>query len=178
MKLIILLFSLIFMDPTFKIDFGGEKEGSRWYIINDDVMGGLSRSQGELTENTMIFTGTISLDNNGGFASVRNRFGKYDLSQFEKVRIKYKCNNRDFALILENTEYWWQPYHKYTFTSDSDEWVTAEFNLSDFKEYAVGRFNGDYMNKKDLEKVIRIGFILFDKKEGPFNLEVDYIEFI
>ena len=39
-----------------------------WKVINDGVMGGLSKGNLEFTErNTMKFSGSLSLKNNGGF---------------------------------------------------------------------------------------------------------------
>ncbi len=43
-----------------------------WYVVNDDVMGGISRSEISRTERKSLqFTGDLSLERNGGFASVR-----------------------------------------------------------------------------------------------------------
>ena len=40
-----------------------------WNIVNDDVMGGISRSSLSMNdENNLIFSGYLSLENNGGFA--------------------------------------------------------------------------------------------------------------
>ena len=46
-----------------------------WGIVNDDVMGGISKSTLSLSnENNLVFNGYLSLENNGGFASSRMRF--------------------------------------------------------------------------------------------------------
>ena len=43
-----------------------------WNIVNDDVMGGISKSFLSINdENNLIFSGNVSLKNNGGFASTR-----------------------------------------------------------------------------------------------------------
>ena len=42
-----------------------------WRIINDSVMGGVSRSQFNIFEEYIRFSGHVSLENNGGFASIR-----------------------------------------------------------------------------------------------------------
>ena len=48
-----------------------------WNIVNDDVMGGISRSSLSMNdENNLIFSGYLSLENNGGFASSRLSFNK------------------------------------------------------------------------------------------------------
>ncbi|HBM53372.1 MAG TPA: NADH:ubiquinone oxidoreductase, partial [Deltaproteobacteria bacterium] len=48
-------------------------------IVNDVVMGGVSRSQLSLSSTgTLLFEGNISLDYGGGFASVRSVFNTLD----------------------------------------------------------------------------------------------------
>jgi len=56
----------------FLIDFSLPDEETRWEIVNDEVMGGISRSTMTITpDKTGVFQGELSLDNYGGFASVR-----------------------------------------------------------------------------------------------------------
>ena len=66
-KLIMLLFYSLITQNTIKIDFGKEKGGKYWRVVNDGVMGGLSKGTKKLTANSMLFKGKVSLDNNGGF---------------------------------------------------------------------------------------------------------------
>ena len=50
---------------SFETDEGPD----RWTIVNDGVMGGLSRSRILVSdERTVVFEGRLSLENNGGFA--------------------------------------------------------------------------------------------------------------
>ena len=50
---------------------------NNWIIVNDNVMGGISNSSLSLNnENNLVFNGNVSLDNNGGFASVRHGLKK------------------------------------------------------------------------------------------------------
>ena len=54
------------------IDFRTPDSGY-WTIVNDGVMGGVSDGRFRITaDQTMEFFGTLSLENNGGFASVRS----------------------------------------------------------------------------------------------------------
>ena len=41
----------------------------------------------------------------------------------------------------------------------------------------MGQISGSTVSKNKLENIIRIGIILSDKKEGPFELEIDYLAF-
>ena len=53
------------------VDFSGAGEVAAWRTVNDPVMGGRSASQVVSGDGGMVFSGTISLENNGGFASAR-----------------------------------------------------------------------------------------------------------
>jgi hypothetical protein len=33
------------------------------------------------------------------------------------------------------------------------------------------------LNNKNLKNIVRIGIITTEKKEGPFSIEIDYVEF-
>jgi hypothetical protein len=170
---------MITQDIEIKYDFGFEKEGFNWNIINDDVMGGLSKSTVDLTENSAVFSGYTSLKNNGGFASIRSPRGQKDLSKYDKVRIRFRSNtNREYAIRLGLYELYYKPNFKYFFKSESKDWKTIEFKLSEFKEYTLGRLTDSSIEWALLNKVLRIGIIVADKKEGPFQIEIDYIEFI
>jgi len=61
-------------DDTRRIlfDFKGVDAAREWQSINDGVMGGVSEGNFKITEHkTLEFFGRLSLENNGGFASVR-----------------------------------------------------------------------------------------------------------
>ena len=60
----------------------------KWSIVNDNVMGGLSESNISISENeTLIFKGRVSLDNNGGFASVRYNAEGLKVGKDQKLKI-------------------------------------------------------------------------------------------
>lgn len=87
------------------IDFGnGQNQINNWVLISDNIMGGISKSKLEYTQSTMILSGDISLKNFGGFSSVKTTFGKYDLSQFKGVKIKFKSTNQKFSITLEDNK--------------------------------------------------------------------------
>lgn len=54
--------------------FDSPDAAQQWQAVNDGVMGGISDGRFRITaDQTMEFFGTLSLENNGGFASVRSR---------------------------------------------------------------------------------------------------------
>ncbi|MBX3043778.1 MAG: CIA30 family protein [Candidatus Kapabacteria bacterium] len=175
--LIIMLMLINISSNEYLIDFGTEKSGSDWYIINDGVMGGLSLGNFKLAENSMVFSGNISLDNNGGFSALRSPFGKYDLSKFDYLEIKSRSKGQIIAFTLETDNRFFMPYYKFIVSSGTDEFVITKIKLSDFKAYRLARETGDYLSENELQKIIRMGFITSDKKASDFEFEVEYIKF-
>jgi len=158
------------------IDFGKSKSGQEWYPLVDGVMGGLSTGKIELTDNTLLFKGSVSLENNGGFSSIRNPFQRQDLSEYSSVEIRYRGVDQKFAFTMETSQTWWRPYYKYQLPS-SEEWKVLEIPLEEFKQYAVGRYQGRSLERSQLDKIIRLGIITDSKNTGPFEFELDYITF-
>ena len=59
-----------------------------WQVINDDVMGGLSLGSTTLLDTSFMFSGDISIENNGGFSSV---YRPYQLYLHNLIRLIYEC---------------------------------------------------------------------------------------
>lgn len=181
MKVLIFLSLIIFSSSCMqaqklKTDFGSHKQGQNWQIINDGVMGGLSQGRAIFKENSVIFQGSLSLENNGGFASYRTPFAKMDLSKFEKVKIKVKGKGGKFTLMFETSARFYEPYFKYELIP-KDEWQVFECKLKDLEERILLNDTGRFITKEELSKIIRFGIIKSDKKTGEFELAIDYIEF-
>ena len=162
------------------INFGsGPNQTNNWVLLSDNVMGGVSKSKLEYTDNTLILTGDISLRNFGGFASAKTPFGKYDLSQHKGVKIKFKSTNQKFAFTLEDSNKWTLPNYKGTFYStSSNTWEETTILFKDFKEYQIGEATGQKLEDSKLNSIVRMGIITTEKMEGPFTIEIDYIEFV
>jgi len=181
MKLLIAMFSIfaIVNMYSFKIDFGENLNGNSWYVINDGVMGGLSQSKLSFNTDYVVFKGTTSLKNNGGFASMRSETLNLDISSFEKVKIKYKTtSNRTFGLRLALYNAYYMPNLKYNFKATTNDWEELEIPLENFKVYRMGRFLKSDFEVSKLKDILRVGIIVSDKKEGNFEIAIDSIEFI
>lgn len=176
-QLFILIASFFMINAGMEINFGNQKMGNDWNIINDGVMGGLSKGRVTFTENTLSFTGSVSLANNGGFTSFKSPFQIYDLSAYDHVSIRMKGKGQKFALTLETNEIWYLPYFKKEMTLDGKDWQTVKLKLADFQEYRIGRRTGNLLSKSKSARVLRLGITTNDKREGPFELEIDYIKF-
>ncbi|MEM6525185.1 MAG: CIA30 family protein [Bacteroidota bacterium] len=178
MKLLTLFFTISVLMVSSRIDFGVKNGNTTWRVVNDGVMGGLSTGKVNYSETSMTFSGAVSLENNGGFASIRSAYARRDLSDFKKIKIKYRSEGYDFGLSLNRDRRFWIPNYKQNLPQTDWQWKTAEFDLLEFKEYYVGRPTGAKINESLLSQIIQIGLITNEKRAGSFKIEVDYLEFI
>ncbi|MEM1340015.1 MAG: CIA30 family protein [Bacteroidota bacterium] len=174
--MIIGLVSLLSMN-NIKFDFGSDKDGRDWEILNDGVMGGLSKGKLELDKNSIKFTGKASLDNYGGFTSVKSHFGLYDLSGSSKVKIRYRTLGQSISLSLENNMKFYRAYFKLLLVDTEGDWTVNELYIKEFKQFNLGQASNEKISNAFLSGVKRIGFITSEKKEGDFMVEIDYLIF-
>jgi hypothetical protein len=177
--LLITIASMNSLKSDLNIDFGSSAGRVKdWYVISDNVMGGVTTSKLEYTENSMVLSGSLSLKNYGGFSSVKTRFNNYDLSAFKGLKIRYRSSYPKFAFTLENSKYWTYPYYKgHLPDSKPNVWTETTLYFKDFKEYQIGELTGNMLDQDQLNNMVRLGIMTTDKNEGPFSIEVDYIEF-
>lgn len=160
-----------------KINFGENKNKNNWRVVNDGVMGGLSKGSLSFTENSAFFSGTVSLENNGGFSSFRSDFSDKDLSEYSRVSLKYKSSGISMAMTIQVSEVWYVPNFKKELPSTKGNWKVLTINLDEFQKHYIGKPMEDMMKKNDIKEIVRIGFITNEKKAGEFSFEIDYLEF-
>ena len=89
--------------PGMKIIENFDTETSaEWQIVNDGVMGGLSKSTMQVREGKGIFTGTVSLENNGGFASTRTSIQSLGTDSIQNLAIRVKGDGKTYQLRLRS----------------------------------------------------------------------------
>lgn len=165
--------TLLMITAPMKISF---TEVSQWYILNDGVMGGLSQGKANKTEEGVLFSGTVSLENNGGFSSFRSPWKNFDLSGYDEVVIKYKSEGVRQALVMETDRRWWIPNFKISLPA-TEGWETKTFQLDKVKQYRLGNPTGGDFDEDARQDIIRLGFITDEKREGEFRFEVASVEF-
>ena len=154
----------------------GEFKGPDWVIVNDGVMGGLSKGKVEISEEgIMKFSGNLSLENNGGFSLVESNEIDLNLSNDLGVLLLVKGDGREYQVRFESdATFRGQPVSfSGTFATKKGEWQQVKVPFSEFKGGWRGR---DLPDEKLNPAVIgRVGIIIADKKQAPFELEVDWI---
>src|SRR5690606_13933798 len=104
---------------------------SHWQVVNDVVMGGCSQAK-FLINNAGYgeFSGQVSLENNGGFSSVKYSFNQIDMDAFTKVRIKIKGDTHRYQLRLKSNI---TDRHSYvTYFETTGNWQEVELDLREF----------------------------------------------
>jgi monofunctional biosynthetic peptidoglycan transglycosylase len=153
-----------------------ENARMRWQIVNDGVMGGLSEGKVEFTgEGIMKFSGTLSLQNNGGFTTARSEPVDLNLSNDLGLLLLVKGDGRTYQARLDSDALYRGMPVSFSgeFTTTKGEWQQIKIPFSDFKgSWRGADLPDEKLNPADIRKV---WILLGDKKEGPFTLEVDWI---
>ena len=155
--------------------FETEDSLNSWTSVNDGVMGGVSKGGFKRTEQgTLLFTGDLSLENRGGFASIRTKPSALGLDGMSALVVKAKGDGRTYWVDLRvNDQMSASSYRAYLPTT-AGEWQETRIPFADFKLQAFGR---DLPLKPiNPAKVESIGFTLADKKAGPFSLEIEVVK--
>ncbi|WP_371185936.1 CIA30 family protein [Thalassotalea maritima] len=147
----------------------------RWYIINDDVMGGRSDSQITTTDNSIIFSGTVSLENDGGFASIRAAMQSPENST--NVQIIMLGDGKTYQLRLRSNRLYDGPAFVHEFKTIKGQWQTLIVDKNDFHLQYRGR-KLTSTEQVDIGDIEQIGFLISGKQEGEFSLQIKSIVFL
>ena len=153
-------------------EFSKASDISDWKTVNDVVMGGRSSSKFYLNEEGHgVFEGTVSLENNGGFASLRHRFNRKKIAGYKKVIIYLKGDGKRYQFRVKTNNEDQQAYISYFKTTG--EWQTVEMMLSALEPTFRGRkLNMPNFPADELEEV---GFMIGNKVNENFELVIDKI---
>ncbi|MFK8055223.1 MAG: CIA30 family protein [Saprospiraceae bacterium] len=156
--------------PPIMLSNGSDSES--WYVINDGVMGGVSESKIVQLEDAVRFEGTVRLENNGGFASMRKEIEPIKTLLPEAIvqlevrgdGQEYECRFRMDGSRLS---------YVHAFTTKADEITSISLLIKDFKPSFRGRkYDVDEVGYLDLERLQELGILIAGKQKGPFQIEV------
>ena len=158
-----------------------------WGAVDDVVMGGVSQSNIRLAENKAIFSGIVSTDNNGGFASVRTRnfTPPLDLSGYEGIEIRVTGDGKRYKFITRCEGKWDGIGYCYSFDTVYNFPTTIRIPFQDlipvFRAKTV-REAGEFDSSKVYSKQLMLSKFEYDGElnpqfeRGSFGLEVEYIK--
>ena len=155
-------------------DFQTATNTAAWQVVNDDVMGGVSTSSFRLTNGAAVFQGEVSLENNGGFASVRSLPARHDLAGCDAFVIRVRGDGRRYKFTARTDRSFDSAIYQTVFTTKKGEWEEHRLPMKHF----VPTFRGRVLSGEpplDPAKVTSVGFLIADKQDGPFRLEIGWV---
>ncbi|MDN3204155.1 CIA30 family protein [Algoriphagus sediminis] len=161
--------------PLILIDFSNLSNPDNWRVVDDGVMGGLSQGNFELTEEgSAVFYGTVRLENNGGFSSLRHRFDERVAVEGEFVKLYLKGDGKKYQFRIKRSS---QDYYSYIYEfQTSGEWEEILVPLGEM--YPAFRGRKLRMDNYPADILEEIAFLIGNKKKESFRLELSRIEII
>jgi monofunctional biosynthetic peptidoglycan transglycosylase len=156
---------------TIAFDMGANS----WRSVNDGVMGGLSSGGMVQLDGSLRFTGELSLENNGGFSSTRRLVGQ-NLSGATHVRLEVRGDGREYQFRIRQDSQFDGVAWRAMFAT-KDQWQTIELALDQFVPVFRGRTVAE-AGPVVASRIQQIGFLLADKNDGRFELDIRRIEFL
>ena len=157
-------------------DFQTASNSPVWEVVNDDVMGGVSTSQFQaLTNGCAVFSGTVRLENNGGFASVRSAPVRENLTGLAAFVLRVRGDGRRYKFSVRTGAGFDSPLYQCSFTTKQGQWEEHRLAFSDFVPTFRGRVLTDVPPLNPV-KATSVGFLIADKQAGPFRLEIGWIK--
>lgn len=169
-----------------RISFRDAGEAARWHAVNDDVMGGVSQGRLQIEGDLGVFTGRLSLEHGGGFASIRRAPAdeareetpgqplERALSQARGVRLRVRGDGRPYQLRLRSDRLGEGAAYRARFAT-TGEWQTVELPWSAFEAVFRGRRLAQAPPLAP-EEIRQLGFLIADRREGAFRLEIASLE--
>lgn len=148
-------------------EFSSNPNINNWRVVDDVVMGG--KSSGNFLINKDGFgkySGNVSLENNGGFSSLRHDFKSIKVKDYTKIVLKVKGDGKDYQFRIKDKQ---SNYYSYIYTFSTDKiWQTIEIPLAEMypafrgRKLNIGNFNS--------ETITQIAFLIGNKKNEQFQL--------
>ena len=163
-------------NPTMIYSFPEQGKG-KWRVQDDAVMGGRSDSQLKITQNKhAYFSGSISLENNGGFCSIHQTVEKdpYLIPKGSKmfvIRLNGDGKKYNFRVRTRNGRY----SYGFTFLTKSDgnyESISIPFNQMEATYHGEPVEVPNYAGEDVLEMQLLIG----NDKEESFEIFIETVE--
>jgi len=143
-----------------------------WRIVDDRVMGGISSGNFYINKSgNGVFEGLVSLDNNGGFSSMRYR-ETFQIQSQTTIRIQLKGDGSIYQFRIKANSY---DRHSYIAEfKTSGEWETIEIELSAM--YPAFRGRNLSVPNFDKDQIEELAFLIGNKKVQEFHLEIKSIQ--
>lgn len=150
----------------------GAASAVAWQSINDTVMGGVSTSSARLTaDGTLVFSGTVSFENNGGFASIRSSALDGARPSARGITLSVRGDGKRYKVNLRTSDTFDSVQYQAAFETRPGTWETIRIPFDAFRPVFRGRPVPD-ASALDPQRIVSVGFLVSDRQAGPFKLEI------
>lgn len=148
-------------------------------VVNDVVMGGISRSEVRLEPDGWHFVGDLSLERNGGFASFQSRPKPLGLHDALALRLRVRGDGRSYQITARRADVPLRAgSYRAAFVAPREAaWVEvplASMTPTSFGAPVRGAPTLDAAN----DRIDSLGVLLADKQPGAFALHIEAIEVV
>ena len=164
--------------PVVLLDFADAADVAAWRTVNDPVMGGRSTSAVTFGDGGLVFSGTLSLENNGGFASARGpedaAIGQ-EAAGAKSLLVRAVGDGKTYVLRVGRGGQPWSYIQR--FPTEAGVPRTYELPIAGFQ--AVGMRLDPAPNAPqalDPSTISQVSVYILDKQQGPFELTVRGID--
>lgn len=159
------------------LTFDEVNEQTRWFSVDDGVMGGVSHSGFSVINGIGRFHGEVSLENGGGFASVRRQPDDFEpaLTTAHGISLHVCGDGRTYQLRLKSTQLDDDSAYRVMFTPPQDGWETQYLAWQDFEAVRRGTLLKDPLPLHP-SSITQLGFLIADRTAGPFCLQVSRLD--
>lgn len=157
------------------IEFEQDTDFEAWRAIDDVVMGGVSRSTLQrYAPGIASFSGIVSLDFGGGFASVRTQPRAWATAGTESFVLRCRGDGRQYKFMVRVDDGFDGVQYQARFSPPRGQWVELDLPVDRF----VASFRGRPVpgaGPLDPARIRQLGFMISDRQAGPFELLVEWI---
>ncbi|NOH94192.1 CIA30 family protein [Vibrio sp. AIC-3] len=157
------------------IDFIQPNEHKNWTATNDDVMGGISTGELIYLDDMSRFRGELSLENNGGFSSVKRSI-ESPAHEIDSAELVFVGDGRTYQLRFTTSKDGNRIQYKHDFDTIKGEQFSKAFQFNDFQAVFRGRLLSDAPELKSRD-IKQIGFLIADKQPSSFELDLIQLHF-
>lgn len=153
--------------------FDAADAAASWTAVDDRVMGGVSHSGMRYdVAGYAVFEGTVSLDRNGGFASVRSKALTPLPPGFPRLTsylLEVQGDGKRYKLTLRTDDAFDGISYQAPFEPPVGVWTTVTLPLSAFTPSFRGQSVPD-APALDPARVCQVGLMIADRQDGDFAL--------
>ena len=160
------------------VDLDDASEVAAWTTVNDPVMGGMSTSMITFGDGGLVFSGNVSLQNNGGFASARSPqdpdMGRRAAGA-KSLRVCALGDGKTYLLKVGTAGQPWSYVQR--FPTEAAVQRIYELPIDGFQPVGMRLDPApDAPQTLDPSSISQVSVYILDKQQGPFEITICSID--